>query len=220
MERVRRKSSSRAVARKIARNWRRLLAAARSCGTPWNSADNAQAFTRSQLAPACLLAQSCRRICFIPGDEGHRRTPKRPRTRQRRPASQSCGSSSQLGHHCPLDVVRYPDSSGQQPHPAALILSGNAPTTNCASRSPSTRHRVLSEAEHPGSRAVRQSSPAATRDDNQSAPARSSSPRVRHCHRRSRESDAQLPQPQLSVTARRVPRAEHVTPASATDAIL
>ena len=35
---------------------------------------------------------------------------------------------------------------------------------------------------------------------------------MRHCHRRSRESDAQLPLPQLLVTARRVPRAEHVTP--------
>jgi hypothetical protein len=55
--------------------------------------------------------------------------PKRPRTRWRRSASQSCGSSSQLGHHRPLDLVRCPDSSGQQPHPAALILSGNAPTT-------------------------------------------------------------------------------------------
>lgn len=59
------------------------------------------------LQPRGLLAQSRRRICFIPGDEGIvvpvcvADTPKRPRTRQRRPASQSCGSSSQLGHQCP-----------------------------------------------------------------------------------------------------------------------
>ena len=56
-------------------------------------------------------------------------------------------------------------------------------------------------------------------DHKKAAPKRSSS-RVRHCLRRSRESDAQLPLPQLLVTARRIARAEHVTPASATDAIL
>src|SRR5690606_21075733 len=44
--------------------------------------------------------------------------------------------------------------------------------------------------------------------------------RVRHCLRRSRESDAQHPLAQLLVAATRIPNAEHVTPASATDAFL
>lgn len=54
MERGRSKSSSRALARKIARGWRRLLALTRSCGTPWNSADTVTAFAQSQLATAWL----------------------------------------------------------------------------------------------------------------------------------------------------------------------
>jgi hypothetical protein len=52
MERDRSKSSSRALARKIARDWRRLLARTRSFGTSWNSADNPNAFTQSKLANA------------------------------------------------------------------------------------------------------------------------------------------------------------------------
>jgi hypothetical protein len=40
------------LARKIARDWRRLLALALSCGTPWISADNAKVFPQSQLATA------------------------------------------------------------------------------------------------------------------------------------------------------------------------
>lgn len=44
--------------------------------------------------------------------------------------------------------------------------------------------------------------------------------RVRHCLRRSRESDAQRPLAQLIVTATRISNAEHVTPASAMGAFL
>jgi hypothetical protein len=130
---------------------RRLLALTRSCGTPWNSADNANAFTQSQLATARLVGAISSPNLFHPWRRGHRRTrlrcrhPRRPRTRRRRPASQSCGSSSPSGiittrgiggistssSHCSA-------SSEQQPHPAAITLSGNAPTTICARRSPST----------------------------------------------------------------------------------
>jgi hypothetical protein len=35
--------------------------------------------------------------------------------------------------NAPLDLVCCPASSGQQPHPAAITLSGNAPTIICAS---------------------------------------------------------------------------------------
>jgi len=79
-----------------------------------------------------------------------------------------------------------------------------------------TRDCVLGKAQH----AVSASTLRQLADHDKSAPTRSSPPRVRHCHRRSRESDAQHPLPQPSVTARRVSRAEHVTPAFATDAIL
>jgi hypothetical protein len=72
-----------------------------------------------------------------------------PSASQTPPGGPEPGSAAQLpkavvhlhnaGHQRPLDLVRCPASPGQQPHPAALILRGNAPTTICARRSPSTR---------------------------------------------------------------------------------
>jgi hypothetical protein len=54
----------------FARGWRRLLARARSSGTPWNSADNTILPGDGNLQLRGPLAQSHRRICFIPDDEG------------------------------------------------------------------------------------------------------------------------------------------------------
>ena len=134
------------LARNLARGWRRVLALARSCGTPWNSADNANAFAQSQLATAWLAGAISPPNLFHPWRRGHRRTrlrcrhPRRPRTRRCRSASQSCGSPSQLGASTPpLDLVDCPDSPGNRPHPAAFILSGNPRVTTCAKGSPSTR---------------------------------------------------------------------------------
>jgi hypothetical protein len=98
-----------------------------------------------------LLAQSCLRICFIPGDEGI----VAPVCVADTPGGQEPGSAAQLskavvhlhnsGINAPFDVAHCPDSSatascGSQPR-------SNPPTTICARRRPSTRHSVLGEAE-------------------------------------------------------------------------
>jgi hypothetical protein len=111
-------------ARNFARAWRELLAPARSCGTPWTSADDVKALTQSQLATAWLAGAISPPNLFHPWRRGHRRTP----------SGLEPGGAAQLPkavvhHHnsgitAPLDLVRCPDSSGQRPHPAALILSG------------------------------------------------------------------------------------------------
>jgi hypothetical protein len=101
-------------ARNFARPWRKLLAPVRSFGTPWTSADDAKAFAQSQLASAWLAGAISPPNLFHPWRRGHRRTrlrrrhPRRPRTRQRRPASQSCGSSSRLGHQRPSRSRQLP----------------------------------------------------------------------------------------------------------------
>jgi hypothetical protein len=101
-------------ARSFARARRKLFAPVRSCGTPWTSADNARAFTQSLLATAWLAGAVSPPNLFHPWRRGHRRTrlrcrhPKRPRTRQRRPASQSCGSSSRLGYQRPSRSRQLP----------------------------------------------------------------------------------------------------------------
>jgi hypothetical protein len=141
MERDRSKSSSaprRARLRVTGAGCSRALGVLELPGTPRTT----QRYSRNRnLQPRGSLAQSRRRIGFIAGDERIvapvcvvADIPRRPRTRRRRRASQSYGSSSRLGPSTPpLDLICCPASSGQQPHPAAITLSGNAPTIVCAS---------------------------------------------------------------------------------------
>jgi hypothetical protein len=154
-------------ARSFARAWRKQLAPVRSCRTPWTSADNAEVFTQSQLASALLAGAISPPNLFHPWRRGHRRTrlrcrhPRRPRTRQRRPASQSCGSSSQLGHQRPSR------SRPIRPGKSRILRHSSSAATHRQQSAPdavpSRRQSVLVEAEHLGSRALRQSSSAATR---------------------------------------------------------
>jgi hypothetical protein len=152
--------SSRATGAQLCASWRKLLAPVPSCGTPWNSADNGDAVTQSQLAIAWLAGAISPPNLFHPWRRGHRRTrlrcrhPKRPRTRQRRPASQSCGSSSQLGHQRPLDLVRCPvlrittESCGthpqRQPTDDNLHQTQSLPrATPCSAKPSSVSSRAL-----------------------------------------------------------------------------
>lgn len=170
MERGRSKSSPRAVG---AQDCARLAQSVRACRELWNSLELSDQRGCTHAIETCNRVARWRNltveICFIPDDEGIvvpvcvADIPKRHRTRQGRPAPRAVVHLHSSGQR-PLALVCCPNSSGQQPHPAALILSGNSATTSCARKQflPHVRHRARRSRVPASSRTLRQSS-AATR---------------------------------------------------------
>jgi hypothetical protein len=188
---------------------------ARGCSQLWNSVDLRGRLEGTYAIATCNCVACWRNLAAESVSSLATRAssyPKRPRTSGAAQLPKAVVHHHNSGITAPLissvaqihpgnnRILRHSSSAAthrQQPAPDAVLPRA----TECLAK-PSTW----------ASRALRQSSSAATRRPQLICASTQFFPRVRHCHRRSRESDAQLPLPQLSVTARRVPRAEHVTP--------